>query len=226
MFTRRLTVVYFAIGVIFIALEYMETTWLALVIKGLIIPVLMVLYYSLARFKMNSFHRFILVALFFSWVGDVTLQLQAYSDNFFMIGLIGFLITQVIYLVLFFSTKGDNVLFFNKIWLAIPVLLFGAGIFWVFYDGLGDMMIPVLVYTVVILTMLLGAINRKEKVNQLSYSLVLIGAVLFILSDSILAVNKFAYQVPLYRLANMSTYITAQYLIAMGCIKQYNIELK
>jgi uncharacterized membrane protein YhhN len=226
MSTRNLTAIYFVISIIFIALEIMESVWLAIFVKALIIPTLMLLYFTLAGSKMNTFHRLILAGLFFSWVGDVTLQLQRFSEMFFIIGLSGFLVAQVFYMVAFFTTKGDNILFFKRIWLLVPVILYCAGVLWLLFDGLGDMLIPVFAYAVVIHAMLTAAINRKAKVNRLSFTLVLIGAILFILSDSLIAINKFTWEIPMPRLFIMSTYVTAQYLIAIGCLKQYNIELK
>ena len=226
MSTKSLTTFYFAVGIIFIALETFEVVWISIAVKALIIPVLILLYYRLVRSQMNSFHKLILIALLFSWIGDVTLQLNQFNDIFFMVGLSGFLIAQFMYLSAFFSTRGPNILFFKKSWLFLPLVAYGTGILWLLFNGLGDMMIPVFVYTVAILTMLAAAINRKEKVNRLSYNLVLIGALFFILSDTLIAINKFTYEFPLARIAIMGTYITAQYMIAIGCLKQYNIELK
>lgn len=224
--TRSLSTIYFSIGIIFIALETIEFTWPAIVVKTLIIPVLVFMYYHLIRNQMNAFHRMILSAFIFSWLGDVTLQLQKFYDLFFMIGLCCFLVAQVLYLTAFFSTPGRNVLFFRKVYLILPVLVYGVVLLYFLYDGLGDMRIPVIIYAAVILTMLAAALNRQDKVNRQSYILVLIGAVLFVLSDSMIAIDKFAYPFLLARVAIMTTYVTAQYLIAVGCLKQYEIQLK
>ncbi len=226
MSTRNLTFFYFAVGIIFIALEAFGAAWIAIGFKALIIPALIMLYYDRVRLQMNSFHRMILLALMFSWIGDVTLQLNQFNDIFFMVGLSGFLIAQLIYLSAFFSTRGPNILFFKKSWLIFIVIAYGICILWLLFDGLGDMKIPVIAYTAVILTMLTAAINREKKVNLISYRLVLFGAILFILSDSLIAINKFTFEFPLARLAIMGTYITAQYLIAIGCLKQFEIKLK
>ena len=143
-----------------------------------------------------------------------------------MVGLSAFLIAQVLYLIAFFSTPGQNILFFRRVWLILPVIAYGMGLIWILFDGLGDMKVPVIVYAVVILTMLTGAINRQEKVSRQSYLLVLSGALLFVLSDSLIAINKFAYEFVLARVAIMITYVTAQYLIAVGCLKQFGIKMK
>ena len=223
---RTLSTLYFGTGIVFIALETINQVWPGIFIKALIIPILYLIYFSNIRNSMNGFHMKILAALIFSWGGDVLLQCTSFNENFFLIGLVSFLIAQALYLIAFFSTAGPNKILGSKAWLIIPVAAFGFGIMYLLWDELGDMRIPVVIYTAVILTMLTAAINRMGKVNRLSFILVLLGAILFITSDSLIAINKFKYSFDLARIAIMSTYIIAQYLIITGCLKQHDVSLK
>ncbi len=220
------TILYFATGIAFIALETIGIAWISIAVKSLIIPLLIWLYLRFVRGHWNRFHSMIIIALIFSWIGDITLQLTQFQESFFLVGLGSFLITQLIYMVAFFITPGKNTLFFRKIYLLIPVALYGWGILWLLSAGLGDMKLPVTVYTVVILSMLLAAVNREKKVNRQSFLLVLAGAILFVLSDSMIAINKFSQPFELARIAILSSYFTAQYLIALGCARQFNLTLK
>jgi len=124
------------------------------------------------------------------------------------------------YLTVFFTTKGKNYIILKRSFLLLPVIIYGVVLIGYLYKSLGDMRLPVIVYAVVILTMLSGAINRYNKVTSRSYNLVLAGAILFVLSDSMIAVNKFSYSIPSARIFIMTTYIIAQYLIVTGYIKQ------
>ena len=223
---RTHSLLYFATGIAFIVLESMGAVWPGIAVKALIIPLLIWLYLRFTRGLTNRFHSLIVIALGFSWMGDLTLQLTPFNDVFFLIGLAAFLITQLLYTIAFFSTPGPNTVFFRKIYLAIPVILYGWGILRLLSVGLGDMRMPVTVYTVVILSMLLSAVNREKKVNRQSFLLVLAGAILFVLSDSMIALNKFTQPFEMARIAIMSSYITAQYLIAVGCTRQFNLTLK
>ena len=223
---RTHTTLYFATGLAFISLETIGAVWISIVLKAMIIPSLIWLYLRFIQGHWNRFHGLIIAALGFSWIGDITLQLTQFQESFFLVGLTSFLITQLIYLVAFIITPGKNILFFRKIYLLVPVVLYGWGILSLLSDGLGDMKIPVTVYTLVILSMLLAAINREKKVNRESFLLVFAGAILFVLSDSMIAINKFSQPFELARIAIMSSYITAQYLIAVGCTRQYNLSLK
>ena len=222
---RLHSLLYFGISIVFIALENAGLLYPGIIVKALIIPSLIWLYFRFAKGQINNFHRLILIALVFSWIGDITLQLTGIREGFFLIGLGGFLVAQLFYLLAFFSTKGSNVLL-RKVYLVIPVALYCGFILWVLWDGLGDMMMPVTVYCVIIHIMLLAAVNRKEKVNSQSYRLVLSGAILFIMSDSLIAINTFEQPFELARIAIMTSYVTAQYLIAVGCVRQFNLTLK
>lgn len=123
------------------------------------------------------------------------------------------------YLMVFFSTPGRSVII-KKPYLLLPVLIYGAVLVYWLYNDLNGMRVPVIFYAIVILTMLSGSINRLEKVNRPSYWLVLAGAVLFVISDSLIAVNKFSCHIEYSRIWVMATYISAQYLIIIGYIRQ------
>jgi Predicted membrane protein len=160
--------------------------------------------------------------LFFSWAGDVVLEFSKNNGNIFILGLACFLLAHIMYLTLFFITPGKNSILSNRIWLLIPVLTYGVVLVSYLYYDLAEMRLPVIMYAIVILTMLAGAINRKEKVKKNSYYLVLTGAILFVISDSAIAINKFSHQFESSGIVIMLTYIVAQYLIVEGYICQFS----
>jgi len=73
------------------------------------------------------------------------------------------------------------------------------------------------------LSMVAAAINRMDRVNKISYIAVLCGAILFVISDSLISINKFYAPFRYSGIAIMSTYIIAQYLIIYGIVKQDNL---
>jgi uncharacterized membrane protein YhhN len=121
----------------------------------------------------------------------------------------------------FLLTPGKNSIVTNRIWLLIPVIIYGLVLVFYLYNDLAEMRLPVIIYAAVILTMLSGALNRREKVNRKSYYLVLAGAILFVISDSSIAVNKFSHQFESSGIVIMATYVVAQYLIIAGYISQF-----
>lgn len=214
------TACYFTISIIFIIYRTMASPLIALILKALIIPVLMILLIMNIRTIWNNYHTMILLALVFSWFGDILLEVPVKYADLFIPGLISFLLAHVMYLTVFFTTKGDNFILKKRGYLFIPVALYGILLLCVLHSSLGQMKLPVTIYTVVILTMVCGAINRYGMVNFRSWLFVLIGAIFFLLSDSGIAINKFFHQFYRSQLLIMSTYVAAQYLIVMGYIWQ------
>ena len=223
--TTILSTIYFIIGILFLIFEANPSYIPALTLKALMIPVLAVIFLINLRLGSDLLHKLLFAGVFFSWAGDVLLEVPNQAADLFIPGLICFLLAHIMYLLTFFLTRGEN--FINKrgFWLLLPVLFFGAGIIFYLHNDLGDMMIPVTVYTVVILAMVTGAINRLKKVNALSYWLVLTGAILFLISDSALAINKFGHPFRGSSIVIMSTYLFAQYLIITGYIRQFRSKL-
>ena len=192
------------------------------VTKALIIPVLMILFLVNLNPLRNRLHLIMFTGLFFSWAGDVILEFSKNNGNFFILGLAFFLLAHIAYFTAFITTPGKNSIMSNRFWLLIPVILYGIALGSFLYGDLASMRLPVILYAIVILTMLAGAINRKEKVKKSSYLMVLAGAILFVISDSVIAINKFSYQFESSGIVIMSTYILAQYLIVAGYIDQFS----
>ena len=214
-----ISILYFITGILCIILQDKASFWPGFIAKSLIIPMLMILFIA----NTNSFGKrlnvLIFAGLFFSWAGDVTLEFTGSNPVFFILGLVSFLLAHVMYLTAFFSTRGKNYIP-DKWYVMIPVIIYGVVLLAYLYPFLFEMRLPVVIYTAVIITMLTGAINRKKKVDSDSYYLVLAGAILFLVSDSALAVNKFRYQFEPAGIIIMVTYIAAQYLIVTGLIFQ------
>jgi uncharacterized membrane protein YhhN len=219
--TKIVSVIYFLAGFLFIVLGKQSYFSTAIVLKALIIPILMILFRINLNSTINHLDKLMFAGLFFSWAGDVILEFSHRNDDLFIPGLVCFLLAHIMYLTVFFTTPGKNIILRNRVYLLIPVLIYGIGFVYYLYNDLAEMRLPVILYSIVILTMLVGAINRLEKVNRTSYYMVLTGAILFVLSDSSIAINKFGHPFESSGLLIMSTYIVAQYLIIAGYIKQF-----
>ena len=161
--------------------------------------------------------KFMVLALGFSLLGDVLLMFVNNSPHFFTGGLIAFLLAHIFYILVFKEKRNPS----KKPVIFLILLFVYAGILYTFLkDGLNAMRIPVIIYMLVILTMSLSAFLRQGKVNSASYYLVFAGAVLFMISDSILALNKFYQPLQGSNISIMATYAVAQLCIVMGIIKQ------
>lgn len=90
--------------------------------------------------------------------------------------------------------------------------------------GLGEMKIPVMVYASVIVVMTITALLRYGYTSIQSFSLVFGGAIMFMISDSLLAVNKFLNPFAYAGFWIMATYCLAQFLIVKGIINHLNTK--
>ena len=197
--------------------------------KPLLMPILMFWYYK--ETKANSkVDKIILASLFFSWWGDNFLMPAIFkTDINFLLGLGSFLIAHILYIAAFAKTNTlKPSLVKQKPYLVLPFILLGVGLIaFLMHQNSIDfqaMKIPVIIYSSVIIVMVITALNRWDKVSKESFNYVLLGAILFMVSDSIIALNKFSN---IFEGLNfvagvliMSLYAFGQYCIIKGCIFQ------
>ncbi|WP_299112709.1 lysoplasmalogenase [uncultured Winogradskyella sp.] len=186
------------------------------IVKPAIVISLIFLFTKTSGQLSKPIKRVTLLALIFSLLGDVLLMFVDMFQEFFTFGLIAFLLAHMMYILIFLKHINRKE---SKLGFIALLLIYALGLFYFLKDGLGDMLIPVVVYMIVILTMATTAFLRQRNVNRLSYLLVFIGAICFMVSDSILALNKFYHPIPLSNISIMITYALAQYLIVLGILK-------
>lgn len=156
--------------------------------------------------RKSSYARTVLAGLVFSLAGDVFLI----PKDYFLYGLISFLVAHIFYTRAFYKAGYGK---FNP--LSSASFIFGLLIILTVYKDISpSMKIPVIIYATAISLMLCFALNfyLTKKSPQSLYALA--GAFLFVVSDSILAINKFSHEFYLSKLLILSTYFAAQRLIA------------
>jgi uncharacterized membrane protein YhhN len=163
-------------------------------------------------------------AFLFSLFGDSFLMF-ANQSLFFILGLAYFLIAQIFYIFLFrqsIKLAGKQpFLSRNRIFI-IAYILYGATIYYLLFNHLDFIMkIAVFVYMTAILGMSVMALNRYKTVSFKSFSYVFFGSILFVFSDTLIAMDKFYVAIPNDRIFVMLTYIAAQFLIVKGILKQF-----
>jgi uncharacterized membrane protein YhhN len=162
----------------------------------------------------------LMMALLASWIGDVSLMFVGYSQAWFMAGLAAFLIGHIFFIISYrqfrWESDENGLMPVQKIRFSLPVVLAGTGLIVILYPALDGLKFPVVIYAVAIIVMVMNAIFRFGRTNPKSFWFVLIGAILFMASDSILAINKFVGEIEMGGVWIMLTYIAAQFLIVEG----------
>ncbi|RYG13981.1 MAG: lysoplasmalogenase [Chitinophagaceae bacterium] len=195
--------------------------------KPLIVVALLAWLYISTNLR-GRFHKRIFTGLIFALAGDVFLMLQSGHASFFIYGLIAFLLCHIFYIRAFILDHKSNPYLKNSffLWVVGALIIFCVGLFFYLQPFLGSMQFAVLFYAIIITFMAIMAVNRYGKVNLFSYKLVLYGALFFLLSDSALAVNKFAQPIPQAGVLIMATYMIAQYLIVYGTVERKLVVTK
>lgn len=199
--------------------RYLDNINLEYMVKPLIM--IWIAVYFLIHKKKSTFTVPVLLAFFFSWLGDIFLMFSANSDLFFFAGVGGFFFAQITYIYTFsrFSEKGGKGYLQSNPWLGVFFLVYVAGILLLLFPGLEGIMKPIIMlYAISLMLMSMMALNRKGRVGERSFLLVFAGSILFLLSDSMIALNKFYSEFWLAGFWIMITYISAQYLIMRGLI--------
>ena len=186
---------------------YLDNYYLRMAVK----PIPLFIFISLIR-PSTHYRKFIMIGLIFSVIGDILLEA---SPRFFAFGLIAFLIGHINY-ILAFKPRSNKL----YIGMGVVLLLFGTGLYSILFPGLQKMAIPVLLYVLVILTMVWRAFAQRKFDGYAIFAFV--GALFFVFSDSLIALNKFYMILPYSRGVIMLTYWLAQSLIFYSAYNKIN----
>ena len=191
-------------------------------IKPLLMQWLVYLYISETKNAKELIHRLMIFGLLFCWMGDVLLMFEPFNPIFFILGLASFLCGHIFYIFYFSKLpSAPQKIPQRNLLMLLPVAIYVFLLLYLLYPTLGDMKIPVIVYGLVIATMLSMALWQGQKIDRKTALIFLAGATSFVISDSILAINKFYHPFSQSVFSIMFTYCLAQYLIVMGGIKMY-----
>lgn len=158
-----------------------------------------------------------LLGLGFSWLGDILLLFEEKHALFFATGLASFLVAHLSYAVSFgryAKRQGGGDM--PNLLISLGLLAVGIMVYVLLLPALGALRVPVALYVLAILAMSLTARQVQEQQKGAAGRLLFGGALLFMLSDSLLATAKFLGDFPLSGLLVMLSYVLAQTLLTAG----------
>ena len=175
----------------------------------MVITIIFVARYALSMRPTDRFGTWLLAALAWSLLGDVWLMLPG---DYFIPGLASFLLAHLCYLRLF---RIGQAWFPDRRALA-AVLAVAAAVFAVLWTHLPGAILTaaVAVYVCAIALMTAQALGRARVLNQPGARWVALGACVFMLSDTCIAINKFLQPLPWPQLWILASYYLAQLLLA------------
>ncbi len=185
-----------------------------------LLMILLLVFVSVRLEIVTTEKRLLQSAILASLAGDIFLLLDTGGSIWFMLGLIAFLVAHIFYIILFVRIRRKNQP--RKKWNIVVLALLAAYVglfFYLLYPGLGSLKIPVIVYASVLAGMLGMAFHAFDTTKQTFGMFAVMGAFLFLISDSLLAINKFYSSFFLSGVLIMLTYGLAQLFIVLGVSK-------
>ena len=194
-------------GIVFVWSTYAGTQTQQYIFKPLTTLLILGIALTLPE-PVSSFYRIaVAIGMLFSLGGDIFLMLPG---NTFVFGLVSFLVAHLFYIAAYQSRAGFRFTF----WLFLLYALFFGVMLYLLWPHIGALRLPVVIYALVLVGMGWQAAEQWWVLRDRSALLAMAGALLFMLSDGSLALNKFRAPIPQHNLIIMTTYYGAQLLIA------------
>lgn len=190
--------------------KYINSTTQLLIFKPLTLVLIILIAIILPAIDIR-YKIFIVMGLLFSLFGDSFL---IFPEQHFTKGLIVFLIGHIFYIIAFIVSAG----FHFTSWIFLPIIIVGMLYLQIILKHTGKMTVPVIIYIIIILVMGWMSLERFYCLSTLGASLAAFGAILFMISDATLALNKFRKPFFSAEMIILSTYFTAQWLLALSVI--------
>lgn len=209
------------VALVYFASLALKNDMVQLITKPLLMIGLIVYFLLNTADKASGLKKWALMALLFSCLGDTLLMFANKNELYFILGLAAFLIAHVFYIITFHSIKKKEHIE-GKWQFGIIVAIYYFFILSVLMPYLQDMKWPVIVYGFVISCMLFLAMLLYDMQDNRTARYLLTGAVFFIISDSVLAINKFYLSFSGAAWIIMITYVLAQWLITEGLVRYIN----
>ncbi|KIO75389.1 hypothetical protein TH53_20665 [Pedobacter lusitanus] len=193
---------------------------LTLLNYGLIpcITLIPLVFFCLTTKLSGRFHQRLFTGLVFALTGSTLFLLRGYDPSYSSYGLIAIVICHLFYIGAFYldfrsaqelDKKGARIAIFSS------AIIFTAFYFYL-RPHLGTFRLPVLVCIFIVALFAMMAAFRNQRVNQLSFKLILTGVLFFIVADAILAHTYFINSFKSSDLLIVVIYMIAQYFIVTG----------
>ena len=221
--SKIILLVFWAVLALHLLAIYMNMPLIRVISKCALLPLLL-LYLMVAGsgHHQTVFKKLAMLALFFSWLGDILLTQD--GTIFFLMGMGAFIVTHLINGGLLLRLQSVRFTIATMMGVILALGAIGMVYYWL-HDFLGTFSIPVVLYMFIIGSVLVLAFNvsNNTRYKNIAYSCFIPGMFLFTVSDSLLALNKFLFHNPTgLDIWIMLTYALAQWLLTEGYISVVN----
>ncbi len=205
-----LTILIFLSAIFCIRAKYKKSKNQLLIFKPLTLILIILIALIFPAIEI-TYKLFIVSGLLLSLIGDIFL---IFPDKYFKYGLIAFLIGHIFYILAFTMTSGFHFTF----WIFLPIAILVNLYLRIIIPHSGKMKIPIIIYIIIIMIMVWAVLERYHSLPTLGTTFAAFGAILFMISDAVLALNKFRKPFFSAEIIILTTYFTAQWLLAVSVI--------
>lgn len=185
--------------------------------KPFLVPFL-IIYFIYSTHNRKQFTPGLLPALFFAWIANVLVMFQHMDEVFFLLGLGASLVAHIFYIIFFNRVRvQENI--HGRWWILLIVIVYYAIIMRSLSYTTQEMTIPIRIFGVVICFMCMLALHMMFLVNKKAGRLMAAGALMFIVSDTLLGLNRFRQPFELADFFIILSYALAQVFIVTGAAR-------
>jgi uncharacterized membrane protein YhhN len=204
-----LSTLVFASALLTIRAQYLGPRACVYIFKPLTVVLIILIALETKYAAIPHYKQLIIAGLLCSLAGDVFLMLRRER---FVAGLVSFLFAHIFYIAAFTKGSADR----SSVWGAVVLASYGALMLGLLWRHLGKLKAAVAIYVAAILLMAWQALNRGLTLADAGSAFALAGALLFVVSDSALAWNRFKGEFRSAPGLVLGTYFAAQWLIALS----------
>ena len=218
---RVFNLAYALVFILVLATEYWHLTLLASIAKPCV-PLLLIAFLCVTTNLSGRFHQRLFTGLIFSLTGSTLMMMHDHDPKYVLYGIIGFAIFHVFYISAFYldflsakelDKKGARVAI-------VSCLIAFTGFYLYIRPHLPVMKLPALICIFIAALLVMMASFRNQRVNALSFKLILGGVVLLVITDALAAQVYFAGEFYSSGLLISAVYMLAQYLIISGGVER------
>ena len=219
--------IYALVFLLVLVAEFGQFEKLCFIVKPAISVVLLVFLCLSTKLK-GRFHQRLFSGIVFALTGDTLLMMTGHADYYFYLGLLSFLVCHAFYISAFYldflsakelDKKGA------KIAIGCCAIVFIPFYFYI-RPHLPFLKLPVLLAVFMGALMVMMAVFRNQRVNKLSFNLILAGVLFFIVADGLMAQHHFVGPIPYATVMISAVYMIAQYLIVTGGVERKLVHIK
>ncbi len=214
-----------AISILFLLLEIEIGFYIT---KPFIVLILIIYLFKKFKELQHKLIPLLMVATFFSFLGDVLLLITIDEAMFKLFGICTFTVAQAAYAILYYlSTKNKklkNIALYQR-WpefLAVGITILTVIMI---YPSLGDFAVLGLIYAFITSLTIIFALNRRFFVDSKSFWFTFSGVISFFISDALMGDDLFFTKIWTHAMV-MIFYVIGHFLVINGMMSQVERETK